>query len=188
MKNSDTNGFTLIELMITLVIMSILLAVAAPNFTNWMDSSKLKSLAESLSSSVSLARSNSLKTNSITTLTIDPSLGGNLWWIDDSNGKQLYSSSDIDSVKRNISVNVDSHDCSVSPKVGFSNSIGFNGLGNVVGYRSYDILFTNDSNKNISPLKLHISPSGNTYTCLSIDDANNVNSCQYKQIQRGDKC
>lgn len=198
MLNHD-KGFTLIELMITLVIMSILLAVAAPNFQNWMDSSKIKSIAESMSSGVNLARSYSLKTNSFNTLQLDPTFASNVWSVgnkpikdcDDNDIKDnpIYVSDNNSSSLKNIKIETTITNCAAPDKIEpFCQQISFNGLGNVVGYNSYDIVFTNTSNPNVTPIKLHISPSGDTFTCLLINDANNKNSCVFKQNRRGGQC
>lgn len=182
------SGFTLIELMITLVIMSILLAVAAPNFQNWMDSSKMKSIAESMSSAVNLSRSHALKTNSLTNLAIDTSNSGDIWTISDFENNVLYKSEASSSIYKNINITVNQKSCSTKNGESFNGGILFNGLGNTLGYSSYDVTFVNTSNGSVTPMVLHISPSGDTFTCLLIDDVNNKNSCVFKQNRRGGQC
>ena len=54
-------GFTLIELMITLVVLAILLLVAVPNFGSFVAQSRLDSVKNKLISSVALARSEAIK-------------------------------------------------------------------------------------------------------------------------------
>lgn len=56
-------GFTLVELMITVVIVGILLAVAAPGLRKSLDRTRLQSTAGDLFSSLMLARSEALKRN-----------------------------------------------------------------------------------------------------------------------------
>ena len=62
------SGFTLIELMVTLSVMAILLAVAVPSFQDVALSSKLTSLANNVVASAQLARSEAIKRNRPATL------------------------------------------------------------------------------------------------------------------------
>ncbi|WP_218573173.1 GspH/FimT family pseudopilin [Pseudomonas sp. L-22-4S-12] len=61
-------GFTLVELMVALVVAAILLAVAVPAFDNFVVSSRLRTVANSLSASVQLAKSEAMKRNAAVTL------------------------------------------------------------------------------------------------------------------------
>lgn len=62
------SGFTLVELMITITIMAILLAVAVPSFQSVALSSKLTTLANNFVASAQLARSEAIKRNRPATL------------------------------------------------------------------------------------------------------------------------
>lgn len=61
-------GFTLIEMMITLAVMAVLLAIAAPSFNSALLGSKLGAYANSLIASTLLARSEAIKRNAAVTL------------------------------------------------------------------------------------------------------------------------
>jgi len=54
-------GFTLIELMITLVVLGILLLVAVPNFGSFVAQSRVDAVKSKLVSSIALARSEAIK-------------------------------------------------------------------------------------------------------------------------------
>ena len=73
-----THGITLIEILITILIMSILASVAGPSFIKSFDSRKLVSATELLYSNLQLARSESL-TRSTKIYWTASSLGSKSW-------------------------------------------------------------------------------------------------------------
>jgi type IV fimbrial biogenesis protein FimT len=60
-----SRGFTLIELMVGLTIMAILLALAVPNFANWIRNAGIRTGADAIVSGLQLARTEALKKNTI---------------------------------------------------------------------------------------------------------------------------
>ena len=52
----STQGFSLVELMVTVAVLSLITAIAIPSFSEILDSSKLASVAGELASDFSLAR------------------------------------------------------------------------------------------------------------------------------------
>lgn len=62
------DGFTLIELMVTITVMGLLLLVAVPSFNNAMLGSKLSAFANSFTASAQLARSEAIKRNAAITM------------------------------------------------------------------------------------------------------------------------
>lgn len=57
------SGFTLIELMVTIALLAILMAVATPSFVSYRRNSELTSITNTFAASVNAARSESLKIN-----------------------------------------------------------------------------------------------------------------------------
>jgi type IV fimbrial biogenesis protein FimT len=56
-------GFTLIELAVTLAIVAILFAQAAPSFTAWIHNAQIRTAAESMQSGLQLARAEAIRRN-----------------------------------------------------------------------------------------------------------------------------
>lgn len=62
MKNQPCNlGFTLIELMVTISVLAILLAIAIPNFQSFILHSRLTATTNDLASALAMARSEAVK-------------------------------------------------------------------------------------------------------------------------------
>src|SRR4029453_2229612 len=61
-------GFTLVELMFTLAVGSVLMAIAVPSFNQLMASSQLTTQANSFVAALNLARSEAIKRNTSVTL------------------------------------------------------------------------------------------------------------------------
>lgn len=67
---SAARGFTLIELMIGIAIMAIVLAVGMPNFSVWIQNSRLRNAAESILGGLQLARSEAVRRNTPVKMTL----------------------------------------------------------------------------------------------------------------------
>jgi type IV fimbrial biogenesis protein FimT len=65
-----TQGFTLVEMMVTISILSIMLAVAVPSFTEFIANQRVRATASDLHSALLLARSEAIKRN--TNMTLSP--------------------------------------------------------------------------------------------------------------------
>jgi len=58
-------GMSLIELLIGIVIMSILLAIAMPSFTDWMGNVRIRTTAEALQNGLQVARAEAIRRNTL---------------------------------------------------------------------------------------------------------------------------
>jgi prepilin-type N-terminal cleavage/methylation domain-containing protein len=77
-RQRSQQGFTLIELSITLFLIGILFFISMPKLGNFMFRKDLNEVARSLKSTVSLLRSKSISSHRATTLYLD--LDKNLYW------------------------------------------------------------------------------------------------------------
>lgn len=91
----SAQGFTLIELMITLSILVILLTVAVPSFREFVQSQRVKTTSFDLFAAITYARSEALKRNGDVTLSAATGGWGNGWSIS-AGGTTLRSQSAID--------------------------------------------------------------------------------------------
>ncbi len=57
------HGVTLVELAIGIAVMAVLLALAAPSFKNWIQSSQIRTAAESIQNGLQLARAEAVRRN-----------------------------------------------------------------------------------------------------------------------------
>ena len=112
-------GFTLIELMVTIVIAGILLSIAIPSFQNFIIDSRLNSTATEFADAIRLARSEALKRNRpIILCRVDPGdpgkcvSGGNWggWAMHDEampNGETVLQLGQLNSFGNTLRVNSD---------------------------------------------------------------------------------
>lgn len=63
-RSESQSGFTLIELVITLAIVGILLALAMPGFSAWMQNVQIRNTAESFLNGLQVAKSQAVRSNS----------------------------------------------------------------------------------------------------------------------------
>jgi type IV fimbrial biogenesis protein FimT len=62
--NSPATGFTLVELMITLVLLGVLIMLAMPTFSAWIQNTRIRTTAESIVNGMQVARSEAVRRNS----------------------------------------------------------------------------------------------------------------------------
>lgn len=65
-QTAPEHGFTLIELVITVAVLGVLIAVAAPYFQDWIHNTQIRTAAESILDGLQNARSEAVKRNGYT--------------------------------------------------------------------------------------------------------------------------
>jgi type IV fimbrial biogenesis protein FimT len=88
-KAGSMDGFTIIELMLTLSVFGILVAIGAPSFNDLIVSTRIKNAASDLYGSLALARSEALKRNA--NVTVEPVTSGGEW----ANGWQVKAGTTV---------------------------------------------------------------------------------------------
>lgn len=79
-RSLRVGGFTLVELMITMVVLAVLLKVAMPAFSSWIGNVQLRASAESVLSGLNLARAEALRRNARVMFTMTGADGGETSW------------------------------------------------------------------------------------------------------------
>jgi len=125
------NGFTLVELMIAVAIMSILLAVAAPNFRNIIQNNRLTTNANEMISAFMVARSEAIKRGvSVQVM----SLGGNNW----ANGWAIVTDEDNDAIFNPMPACGANQDCQIQNKEALDPSLSFRSPANNAQFFEFD--------------------------------------------------
>jgi type IV fimbrial biogenesis protein FimT len=57
------SGFTLVEIMISLVVLGVLIALAAPSFSSWLQNQQIRAAAEATLNGLQLARAEAVRRN-----------------------------------------------------------------------------------------------------------------------------
>lgn len=93
MQNTKQQGFTLIELMVTLIVLAIAIGIAIPNFSTWIKNNRIDSATRSLTSAFQLARSEAVSRQTVITVNSGGDWGDGLSIYTDSNptGNTAYN-------------------------------------------------------------------------------------------------
>jgi type IV fimbrial biogenesis protein FimT len=87
---SQAHGFSLIELMITVALLSLLMLAAAPAMATWIADSRVRTVAESIQNALRLAQSQAMHRNRLSVFALTsaqpawnarPSINGSNWYV-----------------------------------------------------------------------------------------------------------
>lgn len=105
-------GFTLLELLITITIVGILVALAVPSFKDTFERRRVKTVAETVASDLRLARSEAIVRGPTDSLTVEFTISGSVWSyeITDSAGATVVSRSSADFYQGLVGLTVSNSD------------------------------------------------------------------------------
>ena len=136
-------GFTAVELMVTIAIVGVLSAIAAPALMSMIQTQRVKSATFDLYAALTFARSEAIKRNAVVTIT--PRTGGF------ANGYDLFDANNV--VLR-------SHLGSPAVSITATNAaLAFDGYGRLTS-ASYQLQLTSSQSSSIPKRCLLISPTG----------------------------
>jgi type IV fimbrial biogenesis protein FimT len=75
-------GFTIIEVLISLVVLGVLLSMAGPSFFEWLQNSQIRAAADAMQNGLQVARGNAISRNTPVQLSIGPGSG---WTVAEAN-------------------------------------------------------------------------------------------------------
>lgn len=181
-KRQPAKGFTLIELVITLAILAILLALGLRSYRAWIANTKIRTMTDSIQNGLALAKATAISTNSKTQFlltTADPvasnmaSIGTNIsatgsnWVIRRYQSGGTYSSADF--IQGHSTAEGSSRTLinsgSAPTGCSFSSNIIFTGIGNISPVPAGNICFNVSSSDGDRPLRITVSPGGAVRMC-----------------------
>jgi len=124
MLKQKSTGFTLVELMITVVIVGILATIALPSFREFIERSNVRSSAESVLNALQLARAEAVRRNEQVTFTLGSGTGATSWQVTDAAGNVVQQSRSSGEGSATVTA--------TEAPVGATTMV-FNGFGRVVG-------------------------------------------------------
>lgn len=101
-SRSRTTGFTLIELMITIIIMAIVMAAAMPAYTVWIQNTHIRNAAESILNGLQRARAEAVARN----VNVEFILNDRAWLVRVVGAADNIDSSPAGQVSSNISMSI----------------------------------------------------------------------------------
>lgn len=141
-----SNGFTLMELLVTLAIAGVLATVAVPNMSGFLASMRAKDVSFELVSDLTIARSEALKRNTEVTLKAKSGAWVNGWQVLD--GATVL----VEHAALPANTSIVHSDADVEIK--------FNATGNVTGAAGNQTFAITSTTSGVSPRCIRMTPTG----------------------------
>jgi len=152
MRQNKANGFTLIELMVTIVILAILTTAGLPSFQSFITGQRVKSASFDIMSSLIFARSEAIKRNA--NVTITPS--NNNWqygWTVNAGATTLNTQS---ALGNGLNISCYANGTAVTP----CPTLTYNNNGRLAGFSAPAIQLSSANGNNASTRCINVDLSG----------------------------
>jgi type IV fimbrial biogenesis protein FimT len=185
-------GFTIIEVLVTLTVLSLVLMLGLPNISAWLQNTQIRNSAEAMVSGLQLARAEALRRNRQVRFNIVDTLdascnliaSGGSWVVSMSDPTAKCSVDPSETVDPFILQKRSSQEGAQNVAIGASaSSVFFNGLGSASG--SLQVSVTNPSGGACQAaagpmrcLQVNVSSSGSVRMCdPAVSDATDPRKC-----------
>lgn len=162
-RDRKSYGFSLVELMVGIVIMSILIALAMPSFQSWFRNAQIRNAAESIVNGLQRARAEAVARNANVQFLLDGSSFSN--WTVDYVVKPVSTDPPIDQRTSSLEGSKDVYmDAWAADLTTHATTITFNNFGGVVPNVA-SIVQVDFRAVGGSPLRVTIGAGGNARMC-----------------------
>jgi len=191
-SRARSRGFTLVELMVTITLFALLLSLAYPSYTRFIQDAQLRSAAESVLNGLQLARAEAIRRNTtirfqlLNTLNSASVTGGTDWsvmaatattpTVFDQQVQTRRDSATSSTARASVSTAVSA--TAASPGTGMPASIDFTGMGRLSTATTARQIDVTGSTSSARRLAIVLTPGGDVRLCdpaLSI--ATNPQGC-----------
>lgn len=155
-SSSHEQGFTLVELMITVAIFIVLTVLAIPSFNQWIANTKIRSTTESILAGFQLARAEAVRLNRAVRMTLNADTGWSVTEVISGNVVQTRPAAE------------GSGGTTMTVTPGGATIVDFNGLGrvaNVTPITQVDVDSTTIPAAKTKELRIMINAGGTARAC-----------------------